>query len=95
MKKYLAIGHWKETPDATISVAMKCSSVKNFRENLLGNEFVPYVIISENKLNILENTDNLFEEVTKMTTNYRKWNLICDYIEQCLDIMRDKMSACE
>ena len=53
---------------------------------------MPYVIISEKKMETLRNTDSfdLFDEVTKMTTNYRKWNLICDYIEQCFDIMEEK-----
>lgn len=95
MKKFLAIGHWRETPDATTSVAEKCSSIKSFREDLSGNAFVPYVIISEKKLNVLETSDDVFEEVKKMTTNYRKWDEIADYIEQCLDIMHDKMSVCE
>lgn len=94
MRKYLAIGHWKETPNATISVAMECSSVKSFRENLYGNTFVPYVIISEKKLAILDTTDDLFNEVKKLTTNYRKWNHICDYIVQCLDIMHEKIENC-
>lgn len=93
MKKYLAIGHWYDNKNATVSVALSCSSLKSFRQDLGGNGFVPYVIISEKKMETLKNTDSfdLFDEVTKMTSNYRKWNLICDYIEQCFDIMEEKM----
>lgn len=44
-------------------------------------------------MKILKNIDfmGLFHEVKKMTTNYRRWNDICDYIEQCLDIMEEKL----
>lgn len=93
MKKYLAIGHWAESKNATVCVAMKCTTNKSFRENLAGNGFVPYVVISEKKMEILKNTDEfqLFYEVKKMTSNYRIWNHVCDYIDQCFDIMEEKM----
>lgn len=92
MKKYIAIGHWNDNKNMT-SVAMKCSTNKNFRENLSGNGFIPYVVISEKKMEILKNTNDfdLFDEVKKMTSNYRIWNDICEYIEQCFDIMEEKM----
>lgn len=97
MKKYLAIGHWKENKNATFCVAMKCISIADFRNQLGGNGFVPQVIISEKKLETLKMVDDfhLFDEVKKLTTNYRVWNTICDYIEQCLDIMEDKMKNAE
>lgn len=93
MKTYSAIGHFKENKNATIGVAMKCNSIADFRRQLSGNEFVPYVVITEKKLETLKNIDsfNLFDEVKKMTTNYRVWNIVCDYIEQCLDILEEKM----
>lgn len=94
MKKYLAIGHFKENKNIT-SVAMECTTKKSFYENLLGNEFVPYAIITQKKMIILENKlDDSFElwnEVKKLTSNYRKWNDICDYIGQCFDIMKEKI----
>lgn len=92
MKKYIAIGHFKESENMT-SVAMKANTIKDFRNDLGGNEFIPWVIISEKKMEILKTADcfDLFEEVKKMTTNYRKWNDIAEYIEQCFDIMEEKM----
>ena len=94
MKKYLAIGHWEENKDATVSVAMECTTMKSFKEILGGNGFIPYVVISEKKMETLRTVDsfNLFDEVKKMTSNYRKWNLICEYIEQCFDIMEEKLA---
>lgn len=94
MKKYLAIGHW-DNKDEITSVAMKYTSIRNFRQDLKGNGFVPYVVITEKKMEILKNLDgfDLFGEVEKMTTNYRKWNLISEYIEQCFDIMEEKMQT--
>ena len=92
MKKYLAIGHFDDNDNIT-SVAMSVTSRKDFINNLYGNCFIPWVIISEKKMKILKNLNDfeLFEEVKKLTSNYRKWNDICDYIEQCFDIMEDKI----
>lgn len=94
MKRYLAIGHFKENKNIT-SVAMECTTKKSFYENLLGNEFVPYAIITQKKMVTLENKlDDSFElwnEVKKLTSNYRKWDDICDYIGQCFDIMKEKI----
>ena len=91
MKTYAAIGHFKDSKNM-VSVAMKANSIKSFRENLAGNEFVAYVIISEKKLETLKKADcfDLWEEVKKLTTNYRKWNDICEYFEQCFDILEER-----
>lgn len=96
MKKYLAIGHFDDSENMT-SVAMKTSSIKNFRGNLGGNGFIPWAVISEKKLETLKTVDefDLFDEVKKLTTNYRRWNDLCDYIEQCMDIMEEKMNQCD
>lgn len=93
MKKFLAIGHWTENKNATLTVAMAAQNIKDFREQLKGNAFVPYVVITENKLKELETVseENLYEWVKKLTTNYRKWDHICDYIDQCYDIMKEKL----
>lgn len=92
MKRYIAIGHFEDSKNMT-SVAMKAYSIKDFRDNLGGNGFIPFVVIPEKKMFILKNANSfvLFEEVKKMTTNYRKWNDICDYIEQCYDIMEERI----
>lgn len=93
MKRYIAIGHFRDSKNMT-SVAMKAATKKDFRDNLGGNDFVPFVVISEKKMFILKNANSfvLFEEVKKMTTNYRKWNDVCDYIEQCFDIMEERIA---
>ena len=93
MKKYIAIGHFKGNENIT-SVALSDISMKNFRSNCASNSFVPWVIITEKKMEIIKSADDmkLFEEVKKLTTNYRKWNIVCDYIEQCFDIMEEKMN---
>lgn len=96
MKKYLAIGHFKECKNM-VSVAMKCNTKESFKQNLTGNEFVAYVVITESKFNKIKYLDSfdLYEEVKKMTTNYRKWNYIVEYIEQCLDIMMERLEKAE
>lgn len=92
MKKYLAIGHFKESKDLT-SIAMKATTKENFVKNMLCNEFVAYVIITEKMMNKIESMCgmDLFNHVKKMTTNYRRWNDVVEYIEQCYDIMEDRM----
>ena len=93
MKKYLAIGHFGDSKNMT-SVAMEVPTRKSFLEDLGGNDFIAWAIISEKKMEILKNADSfeLWNEVKKMTGNYRKWNDLFDYIEQCFDIMEEKMA---
>lgn len=93
MKKFIAIGHFDDSENMT-SVAMSASNMKNFRQDLGGNGFIPWAIISEKKMEVLKNADafETFEEVKKLTTNYRKWNDICEYLEQCMDIMEEKLA---
>lgn len=94
MKKYIAIGHFKGSENMT-SVAMACTSRKNFEANLKGNEFVAWAVIGDRKMEALRsNIDDsfgLWDEVKKLTGNYRKWNDLCDYIGQCFDIMEEKL----
>lgn len=91
MKKFLAIGHWGDSKNTTC-VASTANTMKDFRDDLGGNDFIPYVILSERKLDEIKNADGmqLFCIVKKLTTNYRKWNEICDYIEQCFEIMEER-----
>lgn len=93
MKKYLAIGHFKGSKNM-VSVAMSNNTLKDFCNDLKGNEFVAYVVLSEKKVNYLENVSSfdLFDEVKKMTSNYRRWNDVCEYIEQCYDIMKERLA---
>lgn len=92
MKVYAAIGHFKKSENIT-SVAMKENNRKSFEQNLRGNEFVPYVVITEKMHEKLSQCDGLelFEQVKKMTTNYRVWNDCVDYLEECFDILTNKM----
>lgn len=92
MKVYAAVGHYKGCENMK-AVAMKCSSKSNFVVNLGGNEFVPYIVITENMLEKLKTMNDweLYQQVKKMTTNYRKWNDLVDYLEQCLDFVEEIM----
>lgn len=65
-------------------------------QDCYGNEFVPYVVITEamlEKLLACSDCMEIFEQVKKLTSNYRMWNDLADYIEQCSDIISDKMEA--
>lgn len=90
--RYIAIGHWEESKNIT-SVVDVDTSIKNFRQTLSGNAFIPYVIITEKRFKNFEtmNDYDIFEEVKKMTSNYRVWDSVSDYIAQCFDIMLEKL----
>lgn len=95
MKVYAAIGHFRDNKNM-VCVAMTQNTKKAFMQDCYGNEFVPYVVITESMLDKLFACDNcmdIFEQVKKMTSNYRVWNEVTDFIEQCSDIISDKMEA--
>lgn len=59
-----------------------------------GNEFVPYVVLTEKMLNKIQACTysmDIFDQVAKMTTNYRVWEKVTDYLVQCFDIITDKV----
>lgn len=59
-----------------------------------GNEFVPYVVLTEKMLNKIQACTysmDIFNQVAKMTTNYRVWEKVTDYLVQCFDIITDKV----
>ena len=91
MKKYIAIGHWYDSKN-TVSVAACDISKANFIKNLKCNGFRAYAVLTEKAFNEMKTLDcfELCDKVKKLTSNYRKWNEITDYIEQCADIMEDK-----
>lgn len=95
MKVYAAIGHFRDNKNM-VCVAMTQNTKKAFMQDCYGNEFVPYVVITESMLDKLFACDNcmdIFEQVKKMTSNYRVWNEVTDFIEQCSDIISDKMET--
>lgn len=59
-----------------------------------GNEFVPYVVLTEKMLNKIQACTysmDIFNQVAKMTTNYCVWKKVTDYLVQCSDIIADKV----
>lgn len=95
MKIYVAIGHFKDSKNIT-SVVLEQNTKKDFMRDCYGNEFVPYVVLTEKMLSKIQAcTDELdiYEQVKKMTTNYRVWNDVTDYLGGCFDIIADKVEA--
>lgn len=93
MKKYIAIGHWEGNQNTT-SVSVKASTISSFRDDLKGNGFKAYVILTEKNFNEIKNMNcfEIFERIKKLTSNWRKYNEITDYIEQCADIMESRLA---
>lgn len=95
MKKYAAIGHWKGNDNMT-SIAAAQNTKADFVTDLRANGFVPYVVITEGMMKKLGTADDgltLYDMVKKMTTNYRVVNDVVDYLDQCFDILADKVAA--
>ncbi|MFR4067394.1 MAG: hypothetical protein ACLT1T_00135 [Oscillospiraceae bacterium] len=90
MNVYAAIGHFKGNENITC-IALMQSSKKEFMTDCYGNEFVPYVVLTEKMLNKIQSSADIYEQVKKMTTNYRVWNDVADYLTECLDIITDKV----
>ncbi len=42
-------------------------------------------------LSKIQSSADIYEQVKKMTTNYRVWNDVADYLTECLDIITDKV----
>lgn len=68
-----------------------CCDKKAFMNDCYGNEFVPYVVLTEKMLSKIQSCTDIYEQVKKMTTNYRVWNNVADYLTECLNIIADKV----
>ncbi len=95
IRTYAAIGHFKGSKNTT-SVASDQTTKRAFTEECRGNSFVPYVVITEtmfNRLNACKDSFEIYEVVKKMTSNYRVWDDVTDYLEQHIDIIKSKMNV--
>lgn len=94
MGKYIAIGHWKASRYIS-SIVTTQNTMRDFREDLKRNEFIPYIVMTEKRFNEIIELDryDIFQEVKKMTTNYRKWDIVTEYICQCCDIIQEQCNS--
>jgi|GEM_PF-1629304 len=83
MKIYAAIGHFKDNENIQ-SIVMKQNTKADFMRDCYGNAFVPFVVLTEAMIEKIINKDcsslEIYEQVKKMTSNYRVWNIVTDYI---------------
>ena len=102
MKKFIIIGHFKGIKNIT-SVAISARTKGDVRNDCKGNEFIPWLILSEKDISKLKSIisngiyefEGIYEFVKKRTTNYHRWEDLTEYIEQCLDIMEEKLDKLE
>ena len=93
MNVYVAIGHFKDNKNITC-VALTQVTKKAFIADCYGNEFVPYVVLTEKifqKIQSCPDSMEIFKQVKKMTTNYRVWDDVTDYLCNCFDIVINKV----
>ncbi len=93
MNAYIAIGHFKDSKNIT-TVALMQRTKKAFMRDCYGNDFVPYVVLTEAMVEKVLSMDSfaLWDQVRKLTSNFRKWNEVTDYIEQCGDIIEAEIA---
>jgi len=93
MNAYIAIGHFKDSENIT-TVALMQRTKKAFMRDCYGNDFVPYVVLTEAMAEKVLSMDSfaLWDQVRKLTSNFRKWNEVTDYIEQCGDIIEAEIA---
>lgn len=94
-KIYAAIGHFKDTKNIS-SVAFRQNTKKDFMFDCSRNEFAAYVVLTETmieKIFSLESSWDVYEQVKKLTTNYRVWNEVTEYITQAGYLVTEKVEA--
>jgi hypothetical protein len=96
MKKYIAIGHWEGSQNTT-SVVMMNNTIEDFKLDLKGNAFKAYAVLTEKTFNEIKAMGclEIYDRVKKLTSNWRKYNEITDYIEQCADIIEDRLAIAQ
>lgn len=90
---YAAVGHFKGNKN-TVSVVFEQNTKKDFLKDCYGNAFVPYVIFTEamlNKIFSYESRMDVYEQIQKMTTNYRVWSIITEYLTQAGYLITEKL----
>lgn len=96
MKKFVAVGHWDGNQNTT-SVADVANTKASFAQTLKDNGFRAYAVLTEETFNKMKEMDcfEIYEAVKGLTSNYRKYNEVTDYIEQCMDIMESKIASAQ
>lgn len=89
MKKYVAIGHFKGEKNI-ITVSMYQNSLKDFRRDMIANEFKVMAAMTENHmLQIIEerktNYTAYMNSTARLTSNPRTQQELYDYIIECDD----------
>jgi hypothetical protein len=93
-KIYAAIGHFKDSKNV-VSVVFKQRTRKDFMTDCYCNGFTPYVVMTETMLNKIfndcRNGSDVFDQVKKLTTNYRVWNIVTEYLTNAGYLITDRI----
>jgi hypothetical protein len=95
MKVYAAIGHFNDSKNIT-AIAFQQNTKKDFLRDCYGNAFVPYVVLTEKTLSKVQECRSsleIFETIKGLTSNFRVWDDVTEYLEQCFDLLTEKVNA--
>lgn len=93
MKKYITVGHWED--EEITCAAFAANTMKEFKQELKANGFTPWMVLTEKAFIDIINGADIFEIVKKKVSNFRKWNEVTEYVEQCSDVMEIKLGLAE
>lgn len=90
-KKYFAIGHFKKSKKITHFHGYGYSSKQQFLNELKMDSFTPYIIFTEKTYKNIRfaNYQQIRDQVTRLTTNYRKYDLIAEYVNSNFGCLKD------
>lgn len=89
MKKYIAIGHFRNYTNITCIVS-NVHTRKEFEQDLKGNAFIAYMIISERWFNKYKEAD-VFGKLGMIPMQNRHSIEVYDYLTECRNVIEDKL----
>lgn len=96
MKKYIAIGYFKNVKEIT-SIACKSNTKKDFMDDCKANGFVALAAFTQDRIMEIIEMDrgSRWNEIKKIMgkNRYSSWDIVNEYIEQCGYIIEEKLEA--
>jgi len=86
LKKYIAIGYWGKKKNAHHHIVVAHDSLKAVRRDCKANDFIAQIVLTEENfrriMGLEDNYTRLFE-IKKLTSNFKIWNMLTNYLSQC------------
>ena len=91
MKKFVAIGHWDYSKNVTCA-AGDARTMGEFKDDLKANGFTAWMVFTEEKVAAYKAAD-VFGRMDMISSRNRHCIDIEDYMNECMDIIENKLAA--